>query len=556
MLSTGVFETRSAKVIAAVVAVLILALFQVAVQAKPAHAWEMRVTITGAGNVKETTSAGLLDCSTSSTNPTGQVGATCLAGSPSGDYQNFWDVDYLATPASGYTFKRWESDGTSRTAIICDRSSPPATTSTYSGSNICKFRATGNLQTRVVFEDTTRPSTPTITSTSPTSNTVNGSKSFSFPTPSDPTFKEFQCRVTPTVQTTFQPCTSGVSFNPSADGNYTFEVRAVDWSGNVSFSSATHSWTVDKTPPSANITSGPSGFSNNPSPSFTFSSSEAATYQCSLTGPGINTGFVSCSSGKSYTGLLDGSHTFSVRATDGVGNSSTTSRTWTIDTVAPNTTLDPDVGPASNTATQDNDPVFQFSSEPNATFECNLTGPGMTSTNFSACSSPKSYPNLKDGTYTFKVRAKDQATNVDASPESRTWTINNTPTVLTDSLTPMKLATNVLRDTNVSASFSEEMAPTSITNLTTHVSKTFKLQMYNKKKKKWVAVPAAVDVTNNTTAILDPYGATEGTTERLLPANKKFRATITTGVTDAQGNPIAKNFVWTFTTGGEPNTTG
>jgi hypothetical protein len=48
------------------------------------------------------------------------------------------------------------------------------------------------------------------------------------------------------------------------------------------------------------------------------------------------------------------------------------------------------------------------------------------------------------------------------------------------------------------------MALTSIANLAIHVSKTFKLQMYNKKKK-WVAIPAKVDVSpDNTTATLDP----------------------------------------------------
>jgi hypothetical protein len=66
-----------------------------------------------------------------------------------------------------------------------------------------------------------------------------------------------------------------------------------------------------------------------------------------------------------------------------------------------------------------------------------------------------------------------------------------------------------------------------------------------------VAIPARVDVSNNnTTATLDPYGLTEGTTEKPLPVNKKFRATLTTGVTDADGNPLTKNFVWKFDTTG------
>ena len=74
--------------------------------------------------------------------------------------------------------------------------------------------------------------------------------------------------------------------------------------------------------------------------------------------------------------------------------------------------------------------------------------------------------------------------------------------------------------------------------------------MYNRKKKKWIAVPATITLTNtNQTATLDPYGATEGATERLLAANKKFRALITTGAKDADGNPLLRNFSWIFNTG-------
>lgn len=151
--------------------------------------------------------------------------------------------------------------------------------------------------------------------------------------------------------------------------------------------------------------------------------------------------------------------------------------------------------------------------------------------------------------YTFSVRAKDQAGNVDTTPATRTWTINNTPTVLTNNLTPLKAATGVSRTTFVSATFSEEMASVTLKN-PDNTSSTFKLQVWNSKKKKWIKIPATIALTNtNTTATLDPYGATEGTTEKPLAANKKFKATITTAVKDAGGTPLAKNFVWTFTTG-------
>jgi Bacterial Ig-like domain len=466
----GTLETKRAKLTVAVVALVLLAVFQVALQAKPAHAWEMKVTITGAGKVEETTPARLLNCSTSSTNPTGLTGATCFAGTPSGDYGNLWDVDYLATPASGYTFKQWESDGTTRNPIICDRSTPAATTATYSGSNTCKFRATGNLQTRVVFEDTTRPPTPTISSgpNAPVKDFAN----FFFGSAQDPTFKQYECRVQ--NKTSFQSCTSNFSLDVRGatftDGTYTLEVRTVDHSGNASLGTATRQFTVDKTAPVTTINTGPE----------------------------------------------DGS------------------------------------------TTQDNDPTFAFTSDESGAFACNLTGPGLTSTAFGSCSAAgvtngtKSYSALRDGTYTFKVKANDQAGNVDLSPAERTWTINNVPTVDPASLTPPRGATNVLRDANVGATFSEEMAAVSLKNAN-NTSPTFKLQQYNKKTKRWMTIPATIALGlsgGKTTATLDPYGSTEGTTtERPLAGNKKFRATITTGAKDLDSNPLATKVMWTFNTG-------
>jgi len=545
MLSTGLFEMRATRLLAILLTTLVGMTASLLLAPGVAHAYEVHISITGAGQVIETTSADLVgeDCVTSSTNPTGAVGKDCFPGDPNGEYGIGWDVDYLAIPKPGYRFDQWQSDGSPK-PVICDRSSPPATTSTYTGT-ACKFRTFDNLQTRAVFVDDT---SPTMASLSGPNGAVNGAATFTFSASSDPTLRFFECRVAGVHD--WQTCSSGRTEDPPSSGTYTFEVRAVDWSNNRS-STMSRNWTVDKTPPNVSINGFPPPFSNSSSATFTFTSSEAnSTFQCSRDGAS----FSSCTSSnsQSYAGLSDGQHTFAVRATDSLGNvGNPATRTWTVDTVAPNTTLDPSVGPAPDIATQDNDPNFAFfSNDAQVTFECNLTGPGLTSAAFSACSSPKGYTNLKDGTYTFKVRAKDQATNADASPAERTWTINNTPTVLENSLAPIKLATGVSRTTMVSASFSEEMAPTSIANLTTHVSRTFKLQMYNKKKKKWVAIPARVEVSNNTTtATLDPYGLTEGATEKPLGANKKFRATLTTGVTDADGNPLAKSFVWTFKTG-------
>ena len=80
-----------------------------------------------------------------------------------------------------------------------------------------------------------------------------------------------------------------------------------------------------------------------------------------------------CTSPKTYSGLAEGSHTFTVRATDPAGNTdpSPASRTWTVDTTPPDTTID--AGP-SGIATSDT-ATFAFSAtETGSTFGCTLDG--------------------------------------------------------------------------------------------------------------------------------------------------------------------------------------
>jgi hypothetical protein len=92
--------------------------------------------------------------------------------------------------------------------------------------------------------------------------------------------------------------------------------------------------TVDNTPPpSPTLTGSPSSFANSAGATFSFTDAEGGvTFQCR-----VDTGsFSTCTSPKSYNGLSEGSHTFQVKALDAATNASTTtSYTWTVDTVAP-----------------------------------------------------------------------------------------------------------------------------------------------------------------------------------------------------------------------------
>jgi hypothetical protein len=93
-------------------------------------------------------------------------------------------------------------------------------------------------------------------------------------------------------------------------------VRATDTTGNTDATPAFRTWTVDTMAPHTDIHSGPSGPTNDVTPTFTFSSEAGATFECSLDGAA----FSPCTSPKTYTNLPDGHHTWDVRATDRAGN--------------------------------------------------------------------------------------------------------------------------------------------------------------------------------------------------------------------------------------------
>lgn len=85
---------------------------------------------------------------------------------------------------------------------------------------------------------------------------------------------------------------------------------------------------------------------------------------------------------------------------------------------APDTTI---TGGPSGTVSSTS-ATFSFSAtDPAATFDCALDGAA-----FAACTSPNAYANLSEAAHTFQVRASN-AVGTDATPASRTWTVDVTP---------------------------------------------------------------------------------------------------------------------------------
>src|SRR5207244_560995 len=249
---------------------------------------------------------------------------------------------------------------------------------------------TGTAASYTWTVDTTAP-TASITA-NPTDPSNSSSPSFSF---SSDAGASFQCALDGAA---FAACSSPKSYSGVADGSHTFQVEATDLAGNTG-AAASFIWTVDTVAPAASITASPTNPSNSSSPSFSFSSEAGASFQWALVGAA----FASCSSPKSYAGVVDGSHTFQVMATDTAGNSGVAaSYTWTVDTVAPAASITASPTNPSNSSS----PSFSFSSEAGASFECALDGAA-----FASCSSPKSYSGVTDGSHTFQVKATDTAGN-------------------------------------------------------------------------------------------------------------------------------------------------
>jgi arylsulfatase A-like enzyme len=235
----------------------------------------------------------------------------------------------------------------------------------------------------------------------------------------------------------YRPCQSSTTYTRLSGGRHTLTVRAARPGGGGDTTPATHAWRVDNSLPDTSITGTPGESSTTRDAPFTFSSPNASTFDCTLDGGPTER----CTSPKTYTGLADGSHTFSVRAVNtstGRSDQYPASHAWSIDATPPDTAITCDTNPAGciadGSASPSETATFTFfdPSDPNTLstgrFECKLD-----SGNWTACgefvpnSSPKkytkTYTGLARGPHAFSVRAFDIAGNVDTSPDSRSWQI-------------------------------------------------------------------------------------------------------------------------------------
>ena len=161
---------------------------------------------------------------------------------------------------------------------------------------------------RVRKVDASDASSPNTTITSGPSGPINNpSPTFNF-TASEGN-SSFGCKLD---SQPYEACSSPKTYAALADGPHTFYVRATDPAGNTDSTPDSRTFTVNTEEPDTTITFGPQGPTNDPSPTFRFTSTAAgSTFECRLDGGT----FQPCNSPRTYSGLADGPHTFRVRAT-------------------------------------------------------------------------------------------------------------------------------------------------------------------------------------------------------------------------------------------------
>jgi hypothetical protein len=128
---------------------------------------------------------------------------------------------------------------------------------------------------------------------------------------------------------------------------------------------------------------------------------------------------------QTFTSEADNGTRVCYRAVDALGNISYSLSTAIagIDITGPQTTIDSYPANPSNSASAS----FTFSGTDDVTppasltFECDLDTGGL---NFIACTSPRNYAGLAEGSHTLQVRAVDQAGNSDPSPATYTWVVD------------------------------------------------------------------------------------------------------------------------------------
>ena len=182
-----------------------------------------------------------------------------------------------------------------------------------------------------------------------------------------------------------------------ADGTHTIVCHATDGAGNTG-PNTTVTVNVDTHAPGAVTMTGPSGATNDNTPTYILTGGEAgATYQCKVDGGS----YANVTATYTTSALSDGTHTISCRAVDAAGNTgAATSKTVNVDTAAPGAISV--TGPSG--LTNNTNPSYVLAGATGGdTYQCKVDAGS-----YSAATSPFA-PSLGEGAHTITCRARSHS---------------------------------------------------------------------------------------------------------------------------------------------------
>lgn len=220
----------------------------------------------------------------------------------------------------------------------------------------------------------------------------------------------------------FAACGNPIRFERMSDGPYELQVRQTDGQGNASPSTLA-TWTVNTSAPSApTLENVPPAVTNSQSAAITINGTPGNFLECSYG----DEPFEPCTSPWNLGPLPTGENRIAVREVNLAGSTgAVTTRSWVVDIDPPGTariTLGPPLF-----YNQDN-PVFEFEGEEDATFECRLDR-ASTVGSWQPCESPwtVSGATSNGSSYTFRVRQTDEAGNRSVNESFQSWSLDKTP---------------------------------------------------------------------------------------------------------------------------------
>jgi MYXO-CTERM domain-containing protein len=219
---------------------------------------------------------------------------------------------------------------------------------------------------------------------------------------------------------------------------HTATATATDAAGNTSLSSAARTFTVDSVAPAVPVLMAPATLVTTPTPVISGTAEAGSTVTVRLDSEAPSTVTADVSGAWSFTPaspLAQGAHTVTAAATDAAGNtSSSTARTFTVDSVAPAAPVLTAPAALVNTAT----PTLSGTAEAGSVVTVTMDGirSGTARADASGAWSYTSASPLSQGAHTATATATDAAGNTSAASASRGFTVDSEPPAPPEVLTP------------------------------------------------------------------------------------------------------------------------